>query len=249
MRYVAVLAATVLGVLFVPRLSLACGCVGGPLPTFRAFAAADAVFVAVAEKRELVYQTGDGPNGSRWVSASSAHSANVTLRVERVFKGNPDQRIIMPEGSCSSRFEPGSDYLVYARTSERKLLADGVCGRTRLLSRATSDLEWLESGGKPLGIIYGELLCRRGDQQLVMPPTPARLRLQNLNGSREVTADLGGHFEFNVVSEGSYTLALVDGTVERLSIGPGAGREAPRHEVAVGENPIEVMVIARCVER
>ncbi len=137
--------------LFSPRCVFACSCVA-PGPPKVELAQSVGVFAGRVIDIEK-------PSGT---VMSSADPVIVTLQVSTVWKGPAYKTLVMQtvreSDSCGFPFEPGQEYLVYARGTESNL-AVSLCSRTRPLAEATEDIRQLGSGTIPQ------------DQQ---PPSPVR---------------------------------------------------------------------------
>ena len=124
------MALVVLGlVALLPDCASACSCVPPPPPE-RELDRSSAVFSGE------VIDIEKGPQVS-----------NVTFRVSKVWKGPERETLEVStarEGtSCDYHFSEGQEYLVYAWGRKMEV---GSCGRTKLLSEASADLEALGNG-------------------------------------------------------------------------------------------------------
>jgi len=113
-----------------PRIVHACSC-RPPKPPVQALGDADAVFIGVA------------------VSMTTAPRGKVRygFRVSRTWKGARTKAVDLQTHSqssaCGRSFQLGTTYLVYARAGDGGWV-DGLCSRTRPLSRALLDIEALD---------------------------------------------------------------------------------------------------------
>ena len=84
----------------------------------------------------------------------------VTLRVKKLWKGDPEKEIkVHTAGSsaaCGYPFAEGTTYLVYAVRDEADPLRVSLCSRTAPIEAAEEDLDFL---GKPVHVFEGR---RRG---------------------------------------------------------------------------------------
>lgn len=77
---------------------------------------------------------------------------NVTFEVLEIWKGPNNETIVITTGmnegisSCTYPFENNEIYLVYAYEEENKLVTN-ICSRTKLLSDAKEDIEYLRRSG------------------------------------------------------------------------------------------------------
>lgn len=141
---VVVVAAGVL--LLMPGMVAACDCASSG-PPCKAFGATPNVFsgrVAKISTIQVKMQSGD-----------TYRQLLVLLEIERNFRGQDGKSIAEVVtgdggGDCGFRFEEGKRYLVYAypHPATGKLYT-GICQRTRLLSEAAEDLEYLARKDDP----------------------------------------------------------------------------------------------------
>jgi hypothetical protein len=120
--------------LAVPRAARACSCLPPPAPA----AAADQA-VAVFEGRTF------------GVVREGMHN-RFTFEVTRVWKGDVGTRVEVwshsQSATCGRGFESGTSYVVYAGSRDGHFV-DGLCSRTREISRASEDVESLGPGRTP----------------------------------------------------------------------------------------------------
>jgi hypothetical protein len=97
-----------------------------------------------------VIKISDSKNG---FIVSSADPLYVTVEVNKVWKGQIEERVVVQTArdgaSCGFGFELGREYIVYAQENNGTL-STGLCDRTNLLSMASEDLTKLGEGQKPL---------------------------------------------------------------------------------------------------
>jgi hypothetical protein len=78
----------------------------------------------------------------------------VVFQVSKVWKGSPNKTIEIPTDSCTPNiFKMNNEYLVYAETGidsdGKKYLSNNLGSRTRLISKAGTDLQALGVGKTP----------------------------------------------------------------------------------------------------
>jgi hypothetical protein len=85
---------------------------------------------------------------------SSADPISITFQVSTVWKGPAYKTLVVQSArdsaSCGFPFEPGQEYIVYARGSETHLLVS-LCSRTQPLADAGEDIGQLGQGITPQG--------------------------------------------------------------------------------------------------
>lgn len=145
--------------LLAPTESLACSC-SGSSPTPGAYNYSSHVFIAtVIEVRRPPSRIIHGKDGSVG-SYEGRGPTIVRLYVEESLKGTPGPEVHFEQGndSCAYPFEVGEKYLVYAIEENGKLDTD-KCKRTRPISMATSDLQYIRGlkRGVSQATLYGDV--------------------------------------------------------------------------------------------
>lgn len=130
------------------------------------------------------------------------------FRVEEAFRGGITAREIdvvtaAEPASCGATFELGTPYLVYGvRTLDGSPVTTGLCTRTRPVSEAKEDLEYIRglADAAPDGMILGTVTrfvpSFRDDGHTVYP----------IDGARVIATSGGRHFETRSNAEGEYRL-------------------------------------------
>jgi hypothetical protein len=167
-------------VTLVPSRVDACGCVGGSSLAAHA-RASDVVFVGrvrtVESEPVKVRAHSDGS-----VSVGGPERRTAALDVLKLYRGDvgPVVQFRSGWGSCDLTFTTGEVWLVYATRRDDRI-DTSKCSRSRLAAKGRADLEYLDGfhAGRPLGIVYGELLRRGydgdGRPALVSPLRTTRL--------------------------------------------------------------------------
>lgn len=141
------------------------------------------------------------------------------LSVEETFRGEISSEITYEGKDCYYPFKQGEKYLIYAqKTADGKLYLTRDTTRTRLLSEAGEDLEYIRNlsgmpdGGRIYGKVYNHVqpATLRGyiTSERVMPGVKV---VAEASGQRhETTTDSTGSYEFLRLPEGIYKMrALV----------------------------------------
>lgn len=130
-----------------PNVAHACTCLG-PEPT------SDADFQALVDEADAVFE--GRPAQSRWEGDSLVYP----FEVLRSFKGPQEDSVTIDSGdrrvgrtytteyttdSCTSVYEEGRTYLVFAYAGDSGLLYSGVCSPTRLSREADRYFQFLEA--------------------------------------------------------------------------------------------------------
>jgi len=118
-------------------------------------------------------------------------------------------------GDCGYDFKPNESYLVYADNYNGKIYT-GICNRTRPLSEAAEDLEYINNLAKAGtgATIYGAVnkyrRLKSDEEWQPQPPLPDILLTLEGNGKTyEATTDMKGEFRIADLTAGSYTLRLL----------------------------------------
>jgi hypothetical protein len=111
-------------------------------------------------------------------------------------------------GDCGYRFERGEDYLVYAYRSPQGKLATGICSRTRRLSDADEDLNYLHSltSAKESAEFRVVALDIHNEGRRRLPG--ALVRLTGPKGTQTASTDDAGTGVFSGLPPGKYTAAV-----------------------------------------
>ncbi len=189
------------------RTASACTCVdaGPPCQAYGAFAA---VFSGrVIEIDSLTIE--DGP-------LKGYSQKLVRFAVNQSFRGISGTSVEAITGNgggdCGYPFKVGESYLVYAYQDpkDNKLYA-GICSRTRLLSEADEDLQYIQSLGTALagGTIYGTVnrlrpVNEETSYQSLGPMSGLRVSVEGSGGKFESLTDSKGEFRLTGLPAGSY---------------------------------------------
>ncbi len=207
-KQVSMLIAT-LALLLTPDANLAC--CGGTQGSPDAYVSASDVFICeVVEVFQPPPEMTHNSDGSVSVSGSTKPGF-VRLSVEKSYKGDQGTEVQLPLDRTSGGywFEVGEEYLIYADREDGKLRT-GKCMRTRSLSKASSDIKYLEAiqRDEPQATIYGYVLKEFFDQD-------GKMGLQTPFEEFMVIAkseDL--HVEVLAEKSGEYEIALPPGKYE-----------------------------------
>ncbi len=186
-------------------------------PPCQEFWFADAVFIGTA--KEVITVPWTQPEAPKW---QQYQKLTARLTVEEIFRGNVGPEITFEMDSCYYPFKQGEKYLVYANKGEDgKLHQSTDESRTRLLSEAREDLEYIRSLSKAAegGRIFGKainhsavvMLRTNGEPPHLKDPIPnLKIVAEGTEKSYETTTDRAGNFELLGLPEGIYNIrALV----------------------------------------
>ena len=199
-----------LSLLLTPDASLACSCAGS-LGSPAGYNLASDVFIGrVVEIYRPQLEMTHNKDGSVSVSFSSKPGF-VRLSVEKSYKGDQGTEVRLPLNgtTCGHNFVVGEEYLIYADRKDGELRT-GMCTRTRLLSKATSDIKYMEAlqRDEPQATVYRYVLKEFFDQE-------GKMGLQTPFEEFMVIAK-SEDLRVEVVSEasGEYEIALPPGKYE-----------------------------------
>lgn len=117
-------------------------------------------------------------------------------------------------GDCGYPFEVGQSYLVYAYSDQKNnKLHASICSRTRLLSEAGEDLEYLQNltRGQGGGTIFGSVGSFRNVKSGYQPPRPlpnVRITVEGSRGSSDVLTDDKGEYRLAGLFPGAYKVRI-----------------------------------------
>jgi hypothetical protein len=202
-------------------------------PPCEQYGSASAVFIGVVIGDSFVDdQASYGQDGEYQFQKRS-----VSFAVEETFLGpqRTSAEVItgMEGGDCGVGFKRGERYLVYTYTNHRdNKLYTNVCMRTRALSQASEDLQYLRglSSAAPGVRIYGE--ARRywtGVNVGREPESMAGIKI-SIEGTKkqvEVMTDLKGRFSASGLPAGVYKVKIL--------LPQGLMSDAPEQEIKVAD--------------
>jgi hypothetical protein len=190
-----------------PSAARACDCVNAG-PPCKALANTPTVFVGRALK----------------IAAAVNGYRPVTFEVAQAYRGMTEKTAEVHTGAgggdCGYEFREGATYLVYAAPqAETGKLYTGICQRTRPLSDATDDIEFLTRKDDPTrgAGIEGDVLALTRDAQnntSVTGPMPGiTVTISGISVRRTAVTRTDGHFHIRGLDPGAYRVSpmLPDG--------------------------------------
>ena len=187
--------------------AVACSCAGPQRPC-EAYGDASALFVGTVTFSTTTKIKEYGSEFTRRL---------VRLHVDRPLKNveASDVEILtgLGEADCGFGFRLGGQYLVYAYGDDKKKLQTSICTRTRLLSDATADLEYIRglSDATPGGTIFGQVILRRpsGEYEDPLPPVKdARILFKGPDKQFERKTDAEGKYSISGLASGKYKVRI-----------------------------------------
>lgn len=213
-RVLTLAVAVLLALLALPSRTEACSCVSGA-PICETFWKTPLVFSGTV--LEIATDTKSDPR------ITLGRSRVVRFHVTQAWRGEATGTIEihtgMGGGDCGYKFVEGRQYLVFASGAPGQY-STGICSRTRRLSEAADDLEYLETALQPsaAGRIFGTATyARRTGEVSPRPVAGYTVTLTHKGTQRTTTTGNDGRYEFRGVPAGVYAVAL---TV------PGTGHES-----------------------
>ena len=191
--------------LFAGSSAYACSC-ALPKPPCQTVWEADAVFVGTV----LSVKTTDK-------GLASFESRAIKISVDESFRGVASTEVELFTASigasCGYRFDVGQQYLVYGYKGDTGRLTTSICTRTRPLTQATEDLDYLRSlaVAPPGGTIKGEVRrIKRSSDGNSTDSAFADIPVIIENGSERsrTTTDEKGNFIVSGLKTGAYTVSL-----------------------------------------
>ena len=197
----------IVAILMAPWASVACDC-GYAGPPCKAFPETPYVFAGrVAKISEIAVKMKDG---------ESYKAQLVLLQIERNFRGQDGKATAevvtgFGGGDCGYSFREGAWYLVYAypHPATGKLYT-GICQRTRLLSEASEDLEYLakkddpEHGAGIEGWIDEESRDEQNITEVIGVMAGVRVEIEGNGGHWTTVTGKDGAFRVWGLKPGSY---------------------------------------------
>lgn len=140
----------------------------------------------------------------------------VRLHVDRPLKNvqTSDIEVVtgLGDSDCGFGFRLGGQYLVYAYSHQGRL-GTSICTRTRLLSDAAEDLEYIKGRSKaaPGGTIFGEVELRRpsrGEEYPLPPLKDAKIIIKGPDKQFERKTDAEGKYSVSGLPAGKYKVRI-----------------------------------------
>jgi Carboxypeptidase regulatory-like domain len=178
-----------------------------PGPPCQEFWRADAVFIGVATRIVRV------PNTTE-LEIGPYSSTTVYFSVEEIFRGVKGSAMVLEMDYCGYSFNEGERYLVYARRNAdgRNFNVRARRTRTRLLSEAKEDLEYIRStsSAEPGSRIFGTVAQRTLDLKKNESETELlqniKVTLEGNDQRLEAETDKEGRYEFKGLPPGTYRI-------------------------------------------
>lgn len=186
------------------RNVLACSC--AEQAPCQAYDAASVVFIGTVIDSRPIKVTQDNYERDRMA---------VRLSVDSAFRGVTGSEVELTTGlgggDCGFGFVKARQYLVYAYERGGKL-STGICSRTRDISRAAEDLNYIQglAKAKPGATIIGKVIRRQqkkngGYENL---PLAGVTIIINDEPGRELKSDVNGQFRIEGLPAGSYEVKV-----------------------------------------
>jgi 5-hydroxyisourate hydrolase-like protein (transthyretin family) len=183
----------------------ACSCAGRALPC-QDYWNASAVFIGTVSS---------STTASYKINEREFEGRLIHFAVDRAFRDVEGAEVEVTTGlgggDCGYNFRVGGQYLVYAYRNANNKLATGICNRTRLLSEASEDLQYLEglAKSKSGADIFGEV--RRLNGPTTVDPTAVSAVKVVIEGSSrrvEAVTNEKGNYRISQLPAGSYTVKV-----------------------------------------
>jgi len=187
----------------------ACSCIESG-PPCQTYFQVDAVFVgAVRTITELDAPPDPMPFRQRLV----------TFTVERALRGLEGASVAVTTGlgggDCGYPFKPGERYLVYAYKAKDGQLRTGICSRTRPISEAAEDLQFIDTlrtakpGGRVSGVVKHWERDLAGNEPRQYPPLSfVPVQVNGSGGGGQAETDEQGRYEITGLRPGKYEVQV-----------------------------------------
>jgi len=172
--------------IFMPNAADACSCMGPQAPCEAAWRV-DAVFVAQVVRVE---RTSTGVR-AHLLPLEAFRGPSAIVAVDTGLGG----------GDCGYAFQPGETYLIYAGAYAGRYRT-GICDRTRPLSQAAEDLDYLRTTARTpsnLGLVQGTVWrtdTNYGGTSQRSPYPGIRVTVRGSGQQDEVRSDASGRYQF-----------------------------------------------------
>src|SRR5215813_8918066 len=188
----------------------ACDCLEGGVSMCQEYWRTDVVFLGtVVGSAKIAINEGDSKYDQRLVR----------FEVVSTFRGELKAKAEVVTGlggsDCGYRFNDGETYLVYARRNEQdQRLYTSTCTRTRPLSRAAEDLEYIrnlpytDAGAVIFGKIDKHNYKAKEGEAFSLPVSFADLIIEGKSLRIEARTDEQGGYRITGLAPGSYTVKL-----------------------------------------
>lgn len=214
-----------------PTRDIRRSCVGRILPAPCAeFWDHNTVFIGTV--KQLVKEPFPEGKGVEW---QDYRRIRATVIVDEVFRGQLGSEVVFEMEDCYFEFVEGEKYLIYSnKARDGKLSLHRSLNRTRLLSEAQDDLQYIRSipdapsGGQISGTVYDHRetpRLRLDGESYSTTRTMAEVNVYLRNSERvfQTVSDAAGTFEFTRVPPGEYELntdlpKYLGGSQERVRV-------------------------------
>jgi hypothetical protein len=145
------------------------------------------------------------------------------VRVERVWRGEVTGVVDVSTGAgggdCGYGFRRGQQFVIYAYKGPQGTLSTSICSPTKLLSKASADLEYFKGLDAPSSgaRVYGTARFETKGADLVAAKGAA-IVLEGHGRSWNASTDGKGAFEFTGLPVGEYTIAMEGASLTRWKV-------------------------------
>jgi|SRR5687767_93779 len=187
--------------------AVACSC-AGPHKPCEAYGDASAVFVGT-----VTFSTTTKVKEVGYEFTKRLVRLHVDRPIRNVESTDVEVMTGWGDSDCGFGFRLGGQYLVYAHSRDGKTLSTSICSRTRPLSDAADDLEYINGLSKaaPGGTISGEVILRRPTvpyEQGWPPVKDVRIMISGANKQVEAKTNAEGKFSIAGLPPGKYKIRL-----------------------------------------
>ena len=184
--------------------AMACSCAGARRPC-EAYGDAAAVFVGT-----VTFSTSAKINEGEYESTKRKIRFHIDRPIKNVETTDVEVMTGWGDADCGYGFRLGGQYLVYAYRYDDKALETSICTRTRPISEATEDLEYIRGlpNAAPGGTIFSEVRLRNRENEYPWPPVKdARLLIAGPK-QFEGKTDEDGKYSVSGIPPGKYKVRV-----------------------------------------
>ena len=186
--------------------AVACQCAGTQRPC-EAYGDASAIFVGT-----VTFSTTTTVKGADYEFEQRLVRLHVDRSLKNVTASDVEVMTGLGDSDCGYGFRLGGQYLVYAYADDKKVLSTSICTRTRPLTNANADLEYINGLSKAVrgGTIFGQVGLHRPSRGYEDPYPPVKDAKILIKGPKnlETKTDAEGKYSVSGLPPGKYKVRV-----------------------------------------